>query len=193
MAKPKTRTYTGVFYPSEESEPLKPLVLHLKSVRIPAIISPIHSADGDEAKPHVHFMMDYPSPVILETARADYGEIAANGYLEPVRSRKAMMRYFLHLDDEDKEQGLSADDVIVVCGAIFDTTPELSADDILRIKIEVQDYCEDLGICEYFDLCRLVRIAERYDWYRVITTNTIHFSAYFRSQRHRENQKEQEN
>lgn len=193
MAKPKTRTYTGVFYPGEEPDPLNILVSHLKSVRIPAMVSPLHSADGQEAKPHVHFMMDYPSPVILETARADYGEVSANGYLEPVRSRKAMMRYFLHLDDEEKEQGLSADDVIVVCGAIFDPTPELSADDVVRILIELQDYCDDHRIVEYSDLCRITRTLEKYDWFRVATSHTIHFSAYFRSLRNREIPKDREN
>lgn len=192
MAKPKTRTYTGVFYPDDGVAPLDSLVQHMKKLRLPAIISPIHSADGDEAKPHVHFLVDYPAPVILETARADYGEFAANGYLEPVRSRKHMMRYFLHLDDPEKEQNLSPDDVVCVCGGLFDPTLDLTSDDVLRIKIEVQDYCEELGICEYYDLCRMVRIAEKYDWYRVVTTNTIHFSAYFRSQRHRANQENQE-
>lgn len=183
----KTRTYTGVFYPDDTVAPLIPLIQHMKSIMIPGIISPIHSADDKEKKSHVHFMIDYPNPVRLETARSDYAEVAANGYLEPVRSRKAMMRYFLHLDDEDKEQ-LNPEDVITVCGAVFDTTLELTSDDILRIVIEIQDFCDIEQIREYADLCRMVRASEKYDWFRVLYTHTIHFSAYFRSIRHKSDQ-----
>jgi hypothetical protein len=152
---------------------------------MPGIISPIHSADSENGKPHVHFMVDYPSPVVLDTACGDYGFVSANGYMEPVRSRKSMMRYFLHLDDEDKEQGLESGDVITVCGAVFDTTPDLSADDVMRIMIEIQDYCSENNVQEYYDLCQMCRYSEKYDWYRVATSHTIHFSAYFRSLRHK--------
>jgi len=181
----KTRTYTGIYYPGDGVVPLVPLIEHMKSIMLPGIISPIHSADEKEAKPHVHFMVDYPSAVRLATVQSDYGAVAANGYLEPVRSRKSMMRYMLHLDDEDKEQ-LDPDDVLTVCGAIFDTTLDLTADDIMRIVIELQDYCDDHEIVEYSDLCRMVRTLEKYDWYRVLYTHTVHFSAYLRSARHRQ-------
>jgi hypothetical protein len=181
----KTRTYTGVFYPGEGVVPLVPLIEHMKAVMLPGIISPIHAADDKQTKPHVHFMVDYPNAVRLETARSDYGEVAANGYLEPVRSRKAMMRYFLHLDDEDKEQ-LNQEDVLTVCGAIFDTTQDLTADDIQRILIEIQDYCDQAHILEYADLCKVTRLAEKYDWYRVVTSHTIHYAAYFRSLRNKD-------
>lgn len=183
----KTRTYTGVFYQGEGVVPLVPLIEHMKSIMLPGIISPIHASDDKDKKPHVHFMVDYPSAVRLDTARADYGAVAANGYLEPVRSRKAMMRYFLHLDDEDKEQ-LDPQDVLTICGAVFDTTLDLTADDILRIVIELQDYCEEYQIIEYSDLCRMVRVSEKYDWFRVLYTHTIHFSAYLRSLRHKAQQ-----
>lgn len=186
MGTQKSRTYTGVYYPEEGAAPLVPLIQHLKAVRLPGIISPIHSADGEESKPHVHFLVDYPSPVVLNTPRSDYGAIAANGYLEPVRSRKAMMRYFLHLDDEDKEQELDPADVVCICGAIFDTTEELTADDVQRLLIEIQDFCDQMGIFEYSDICRIARFQERFDWFRVVTSHTIHFSAYFRSLRHRD-------
>jgi len=186
MANPKTRTYTGIYYEGD-SLPMSliPLIEHMQAIRLPGIISPIHSADGETGKPHVHFMVDYPNPVILDHVRADYGAIAANGYMEPVRSRKSMMRYFLHLDDPDKEQGFEEGDVITVCGAIFDPTPDLTADDVLRIMIELQDYCDDHGIVEYSDLCRMVVALEKYDWFRIVTSHTIHFTAYFRSLRHK--------
>jgi hypothetical protein len=188
MANPKTRTYTGVFYPGEGVVPLVPLIQHMKTVGLPGIISPIHSADGEEGKPHVHFMVDYPNPVRMETVLDDYGVVSANRYMEPVRSRKAMMRYFLHLDDEDKEQNLNPEDVLTVCGAIFDPSQDLTADDVLRILIEMQDYCDDQGIVEYSDLCRMVRASEKFDWFRIATSHTIHFSAYFRSLRHKATQ-----
>lgn len=185
MANIKSRTYTGVFYPDDSVAPLVPLIVHMKQLHLPGIISPIHSADDEAGKPHVHFMVDYPNAVRLDNVLSDYGAMAANGYMEPVRCRKAMMRYFLHLDDPDKEQGLDPDDVLTVCGAIFDPTPDLTAEDVLRILIEMQDYCDDHGIVEYSDLCRMVRASEKYDWFRIVTSHTIHFTAYFRSLRHK--------
>lgn len=183
MAKPKTRTYTGVYYP--ENGNLNPLVDHLKRMRLPAIVSPIHSADGESAKPHTHWMIDYPSPVILETARADFGEVSANGYLEPVRNRRLMMRYMLHLDDLDKEQGLDPEDVITLCGANFDTTPPLDAEDIQRLLLEVQHFCIEQNITDYADLLEICDAIGRLDWWQVARTNTIHMNAYLRSRRHR--------
>lgn len=185
MAQTKTRTYTGVFYTGDGAAPLTLLIQYMKSLRNPAIISPIHSADGENAKPHVHFMVDYPNAVRMDTVRADYGAVAANAYFEPVRNRKAMMRYMLHLDDDDKEQGLDPADVITVCGAVFDPTPDLTSDDVLRIMIDMQNYCDEQGIVEYSDLCRMVLALEKYDWFRIATTHTIHFTAYFRSLRHK--------
>lgn len=179
----KTRTYTGVYYP--ENKDIASLLSYLKNKMLPAIISPIHSADNNEKKDHVHFMVDYPNPVRLETARSDYGSVAANGYLEPVRSRKVMMRYFVHLDDEDKEQ-LDPADVVTICGAIYDITPDLSADDIMRIIIEIQNFIEDNHITEYSDICRIVSVSEKYDWFRVLYTHTIHFGKYLASKRYKE-------
>lgn len=187
MAKPKTRTYTGVYYP--EDGDLKPLVEHLKRMRLPAIISPIHSADGEESKPHMHWMVDYPVQVILETARADFGEVSANGYLEPVRSRSLMMRYMLHMDDLDKEQGLLAEDVITLCGATFDTTPPMDSEDIQRLLIEIQHFCIESNISEYADLLEISETMGRLDWFHVANTHTIHLNAYLRSRRHRAEQK----
>jgi hypothetical protein len=178
----KTRTYTALYYPKDGD--LTELLEFLKNRRLPFIVSPIHSADVEHAKPHVHFMIDYPSPVVITSAHRDYHVIAANGFIEPVRSRKAMMRYFLHLDDSDKEQ-LSASDIITGCGAVFDTTPELTADDILRIKLEIQDFCRETQITEYADLCHTCSDYGKLDWYRVVTSNTIHFRAYFASLRHK--------
>lgn len=183
MAKPKTRSYTGVYY--AENGDLQSLIEHMKRKRLPAIISPIHSADDEEKKPHAHWMVDYPSPVILETAKTDYGEVSANGYLEPVRSRSSMMRYFLHLDDQDKEQGLLAEDVITLCGATFDTTRPLDAEDIQRLLLEVQHFCVERNITDYADLLEICDAIGRLDWWRVARTNTIHMNAYLRSRRHR--------
>jgi hypothetical protein len=179
----RSRTYTGVFYPGE-AYGLEPLIEQMKFIMLPGIISPVHLADDKEKSAHVHFMVDYPNAVRLETVKQDYGAVAANGYLEPVRSRKVMMRYFLHLDDEDKEQ-LDQEKVITLCGAIFDVTPELTADDIQRLLIEIEEYCEEASVLEYSDLCRLARVSGKYDWYRIVTTHTIHYAAYFRSLRNK--------
>ena len=183
MGKLRTRTYTGIYYP--ENGDLKPLVDHLKRIRLPSIISPIHSADGEESKSHVHWMVDYPVQIILETARADFGEVSANGFLEPVRSRNAMMRYMLHLDDLDKEQGLNPEDVITLCGATFDATPLLDSEDIKRLLLEVQHFCIEQNITDYADLLEICDAIGRLDWWQVARTNTIHMNAYLRSRRHR--------
>jgi hypothetical protein len=185
MSQSKTRTYTGVFYPEEGAAPLVPLIQHMKTTGLPGIISPIHSGDEEQSKPHVHFMVDYPNPVRLETVRSDYGAVAANGYLEPVRARKQMMRYFLHLDDPDKEQNLDPTDVITIGGAVFDTTPDLTSEDIYRIMLEIQTFIFEENVKEYYDLCRMLQINEKHDWLKVAMSHTIHYNAYLRSLRHK--------
>lgn len=58
--------------------------------------------DQDEADPHIHFLMDFTSPVSVLTALdvipAEFNVL----HVEPVRNRSAYMRYMLHLDQDDK-------------------------------------------------------------------------------------------
>lgn len=60
----------------------------------------IHSQD--EAEPHVHFLIDFNSPVrpqtVIDLIPHSFGVL----HVEPVRNRNAYMRYMLHIGQENK-------------------------------------------------------------------------------------------
>lgn len=60
--------------------------------------------DMDETNPHVHFMVDFNSPVRSATALDVMPDSFGILYAEPVRNRNSYQRYMLHIDQPEKHQ-----------------------------------------------------------------------------------------
>ena len=63
-----------------------------------------HDKDSDEngeiVEAHTHFLVEYDTPRKLQTL-ANLFNVAPN-FVEPVKSKKAMLRYLTHMDDGEK-------------------------------------------------------------------------------------------
>jgi hypothetical protein len=159
----------------------------LSGFHVPALVSPLHDNDmhddGTQKKPHWHIILMFPTvksiPQVIDLL-SPFGI----HHVEVVHSRKVYTRYLCHLDDPDKAL-YSENDVLCISGATYDTTPDLTADDIVRLKLEIQRFCRENTITEYSDLCHYCDESGRSDWFRVVTSTTIHWRAYFASLRHR--------
>jgi hypothetical protein len=71
---------------------------------------------GEVVESHTHILVDYQTPRKLSTV-ANLFQVESN-FVEVVKSKQAMLRYLIHLDDPDKFQ-YSPDDVIHNAGVDF--------------------------------------------------------------------------
>ena len=97
----KARNWIAVLYP----ENMVADWLHvLEELCVPSFVSPIHSADNDDTKPHYHIMLMYDSPTTYELALNDFQQLGNVKICKVVRSLVGSSRYLCHLDQPKKEQ-----------------------------------------------------------------------------------------
>lgn len=119
MAKEKpatrTRNWTFIVYTSTEktydtislAKDLLSLRNALTEIGIPCAYT-LHDKDtledGTLKAPHVHVVVSYSSVKTLKQVQDDFGSLAANGYIQPIRDMRAACRYLTHKDNPEKAQ-----------------------------------------------------------------------------------------
>lgn len=107
----RSNLYTFLIYPND-SAPDNYIEI-IRSWHIPVLLSPVHNPDGDpfggeegsQRKKHIHVMMYFGSGANKSLEQVKEFTDQLNG-TRPfiVTSRDGMIRYFIHLDDPDKQQ-----------------------------------------------------------------------------------------
>lgn len=110
----RTRNWTFLVYadesiPNDDTESLGKaegaLMFQLDRIGIPCTLK-LHdkdtTEDGSYKRPHWHVIISYSSVKTLTQVQDDFGHLAANGYIQPVRDMRAACRYLLHLDNPEK-------------------------------------------------------------------------------------------
>lgn len=102
--------YTSVVY-EDDFDKLEKLLDNLNMVTLlghidGALVSPVHSPEGEEKKKHIHIIWQSSK---RRLSRNDLQEfkicgMAANGYVQGVSNRKAMEDYLTHKNNPEKEQ-----------------------------------------------------------------------------------------
>lgn len=77
---------------------------HLNYCSYSAAISPLHSPDEDDKKPHYHVVVTLPSPRELGAISKEFIAISSNLRLFPCRNVAGYTRYLTHLDNPEKQQ-----------------------------------------------------------------------------------------
>lgn len=149
--------------------------------------SPLHdkdvNPDGTPKKPHWHILIHHQGKVGYNQVKAIADSIngASPQYVQNVTG---MIRYFAHLDNPEKAQY----DKAKIIGHGFDVTKYLESEaDIDKLMLEITNFVRENHITEYADLCYLTIDLhdEHPDWFKCVSTHTIHFKALVSSQRHR--------
>lgn len=165
MATDKSRTYAYV--QKLENLPAD-WAARFEDVKMPSCYI-VH--DKDEASPHVHFFVDFNSPVRSNTALSVIPDGFGIEYAEPVRNRNAYQRYMLHLDHPDKHQ-YPFDELIVLYGCKVNDTEVFSVD-----FEDVYDLIEKENITNFAELITVCM--ERFPMYiRYIATHTPLVKSY---------------
>ena len=98
------RNFTISIKPYHKREQIDRILSELKGVAIVWAI--IHDRDttetGELVEKHTHYLLEYDTPRKLTTIANLFG--VEPNFVEIVKSKKAMLRYLTHKDDEDKFQ-----------------------------------------------------------------------------------------
>ena len=177
----KHRYFVFLVYP--ESAPVDWLE-QLKDTLCPFAISPLHSPDEKDAKPHHHVIFYSPGPITLENAKSVIpADVPANGYVEWAKSPQGSQRYLIHLDDPEKEQfQAGAKSIDVLNGFPLDLTRSFSPAELREIRRRVHETIRQYDIVEYAELLDALSELDA-DMYDYACTHTILFNTYISSRR----------
>lgn len=106
-----SRNWTTIIY-FEELGGIEVVKSALKTLHYSLLISPVHSPDEEGKKNHVHLLLKGEKKSkkqireLLEkiTVKKDNGSLVGVATPQSVKNLRSMVRYFVHIDDVDKQQ-----------------------------------------------------------------------------------------
>lgn len=159
----------------------------LKDTHGDYLISPMHSPDDEQKKPHWHVVYRHPTTITLDCAlRTIPADIPANGHIEYLRTPRNYQRYLLHLDDPDKEQfddGVAA--LTIINNFPVDLSRDLSAAELREIRRRCFELIRGNDITEYAELIDFLIDTDDFEALDYVCTHTILFNGYVSSRRHK--------
>lgn len=148
MSDDRARIWTFIIYPEESVSNYMEI---MRDSFVPTCLSPLHSPEsmsGDELKKHVHVMVQFEGKKSLNQMEDFINALRVNGIActraNPVISKVALIRYFVHDGWEDKEQ-LRYDQIICLNGFNYQNEQTVSF-------LDVMVFIQQLGLEEYADV-----------------------------------------
>lgn len=173
MADARKRNFVTIVYPESAPENFKEII---ESWHIPAFLSPLHdrdkNPDGEVKKAHYHLMLMFRGKKTVESVKELLKEINAVGCQE-VNSLDGQARYFLHLDNPEKER-YDRKDLIEFSGAEYDKLIERSSDE-LKLITELSQLIIEMGIDNVADALICCLDAGRDDLVRQLTQKSSYW------------------
>lgn len=178
----KERYWTTLVYTDIKNKNWKD---DLQATGLEIAISPLHNKDynqdGTQKKEHYHILISFNGPTTYNNVRKISKELLSDVEVKPVKSVKGIIRYFTHKDNPEKAQ-YDENEIEYLNG--YDVT------DILMTKTELEymkkciiQLARELKIDEYADLVNYTIDNSMYDYFKVLSNNTIFFVSYLRSLR----------
>lgn len=178
------KVWTLIFYP--DSAP-KTWPDELSELHVPIWVSPLHDSDvwtendenlnpahkaGEKKKPHYHLVVEYPNSVSSEDVKQDFSILNGAGQIKRVRTKVAMLRYLVHLDDPEKAQ-YKISDIKTFCGADPDEINNLGTRQRHDELKKIRKYIYENGVVDFFEFCLY---CDEYNdtWSRLIDDNSAY-------------------
>lgn len=170
----RTRNWTAILYP----ESLPPdWQSRLASGLVPCCISPLHSLDPENINPeeqrkdHFHLGLFFDS-VKSSIQVFDYLlNTLGTGFTSPqfMISSKACIRYFIHLDQPEKQQFPSRwDSLLCLNGFRIDDFLVPTSSEKSKFLEEMSRFIQDNNICEFSDFFYYARDHHFDTWYYLL-------------------------
>lgn len=196
----KSRGFTGLVYPDSKKLPDN-WKEKLEESLMSFLISPLHEPDPitdlekhsiEFKKPHYHILYHagntVPPKSVRETFEKDFPwmVLPPNDNYFMVGSIRNLSRYFLHLDQPNKQQfGTKPQELLTNINSFpLDLEKELSKKDKRKLKEAVMQIIRENNIIEYSELCYF--LMDNGDWqlFDYATDHTILFNHIVTSRRH---------
>ncbi len=180
----KKRNWAFVLYPESAPSDWRE---RLQLTGLSCCISPLHDLDfnstGERKKPHYHIIVCYSGPTSYNVVKGltDSLNQPIPQALEQVRG---YYRYLTHQDNPEKAQ-YSDLNIETINGFNIRDFIELSASEVVHKKKTIQLLIRDLEIIEYSVLMDYLLDNSLETEYEVAANNTMFFSKYIASIRHR--------
>lgn len=152
----------------------------LEQLHIPCYVSPLHDQDG--VKPHYHVMFLFDGQKKhsqVKDIMTSFGGVGC----ELVQSKTAYLRYLCHLDSEGKTKYNMADVKALNGAKSYSDAVEDKTSSRYEILAEMVEYSR-LHRVSYAGLVDFAFKNQRYDWIKVLDTNSRLISEYLRSFRY---------
>ena len=191
----KARFFTGLIY--EDSAP-NDYEQQLRDSLRQYLLSPWHTPDPVEdmesgalktLKKHRHLMYCHGNSVTAKAAREampDWVVLPASDQGFIVGSYRNLSRYFLHLDQPDKQQfeGKPEKNLTVLNNFPLDLSKELTKSERRQLKIELWNFCRQNSIVEYAELMNSLADTQEWDMFELAFDSQSKIEGYIRSNRH---------
>lgn len=167
----------------------------LRETLIPFAISPLHDKDqwseddyrkdpthipGEYKKAHYHLLWYYPNTKTEKSAQA-FSDLASGVKVLPVQNPQKAYEYLWHKNDNDKYP-YEENDVRLFNGFNVDKFVEMTKEQEKMLVRNIQLFIYNGGITCYRDLCdQLIFDDEHWDWYKYVSSHTMHYNAYFKA------------
>jgi|GEM_PF-1443853 len=192
----KSRFFTGLVYPDSENLPENWIEILRDSLR-QFLISPLHQPDPTEdlesgalktKKPHYHVLYCHGNTVTPKAAREimpGWIVLPPSDFAFMVGSYRNLSRYFLHLDQPDKERfaGKPQELLTVLNNFPLDLSKELTKDERRQLKIQLHNYVRDREITEFAELLDALADTQQWDLFELAFDSQSKIEGYIRSRR----------
>lgn len=190
----KARFFTGLIY--EDSAPADYEDQLRDSLR-QYLLSPWHSPDPVEdletgalkvLKRHRHLMLCHGNSVTAKAAREimpDWVVLPPSDQAFMVGSYRNLARYFVHLDQPEKEQfaGKPESNLTALNNFPLDLSRELTKGERRALKIQLWNFCRDNCVTEFSELLDMLGDAQEWDMFELAFDNQSKIEGYIRSKR----------
>lgn len=193
----KSRCFTGLVYPDSAPEGWKK---QLEDSLQMWLISPLHEPDKEPesidsakmstGKPHWHVMYCHGNTIAAKVAR----ELFPSWVVTPpsdrffmVTSMRNLSRYFLHLDQHEKQQFQGMPDKLLTAlnGFPLDLERELTHGERLELKKQLHAFVRSNNVTEYAELLDALADSGDWDLFELAFDSQSKIEGYIRSQRNR--------
>lgn len=183
--KERSSNWAFILYP--ESAPSEWELL-LKRLLIPVAISPLHEPTNDqgefEKKPHHHVFLKFDSLQSYSQVYDITHDLLNATVPQKVRSPRAMIRYFCHKDDPEKQQFEFAD-ITTMNGFDINLYVNSTEAEVLQNISRVTELINGMEIIEYCDLVDYLVKNDMHDLFASVRHNASFYQYYITSKRHK--------
>lgn len=192
----KARFFTFIVYPESAPDNWRDL---LRDSLRQFLLSPLHTPDPVEdwetgaikvLKEHHHGMMCAGNTITAKAAREilshwEWIVMPPSDHAFMVGSYRNLSRYFVHLDQPDKQQFPGKPEEQLECLNNFplDLSKELTKTERRQLKIQLWNIVRDNNVTEYYELLDALGDSQEWDMFELAFDSQSKIEGYIRSRR----------